>query len=299
MRTEVECLPCFVRQSLQVARIAQCSPGLQICVVKKIATMVANLDLTLSPPANAGEIYRAIAEITGREDPYWQLKNTSNEEALKILPALCREIGASRSELTAVLRFVIAGNCIDYGAFASVDVKSALAKSRNTPFAIDHSGHFSNRIAALKKGAAVLYLTDNSGEIVYDGLLIEYLFRHGFTVTIAVKDGPIINDALREDALAAGLDRFGRIISNGSRCPGTVLDQCSAEFRHIFASADLVVSKGQGNFESLSEVGRDIVFLLMLKCAAAARHMAELAGVDAANLPGQGEMVVYCSNADT
>ena len=142
----------------------------------------------------------------------------------------------------------------------------------------------------------MLYLADNCGEIVYDRLLIEYLFRRGFAITLAVKDGPIINDALLEDALTAGLDRFARIISNGSRCPGTVLDQCSLEFRQLFASADVVISKGQGNFESLSDIDREVFFLLMLKCRVAASHMAELAAVARENLPGQGEMVVYCSN---
>jgi damage-control phosphatase, subfamily I len=296
MKTEVECLPCFVRQALQVARIAGCSPELQLSVVQEIAAIVAVLDVHLSPPANAGYIYQAIAEITGCEDPYRRLKTISNTEAIKIVPILRREIEDSASPLTTTLRFAIAGNCIDYGAFARVDIMPALERCRTSPFAVDHIAHLSDRVAALKKGSTVLYLIDNSGEIVYDKLLIEYLFRCGFAIIIAVKDGPIINDALAEDALAAGLDRFGRIISNGSRCPGTVLDQCSIEFNKIFASADLVISKGQGNFESLSEVDREIFFLLMLKCAVAARHMAELAGVDAATLPGQGEMAVFCSN---
>ena len=294
MKMDVECLPCFVRQALQVARIAECSPELQLRVVQKIATIVASLDIHLSPPANAGYIYQAIAEITGCEDPYRRLKTISNAEAIKVVPMLYREIEASASPVTTILRFAIAGNSIDYGAFAGVDILAALDRCRTSPFAVDHIACLHDRIVSLKKGAVVLYLTDNSGEIVYDSLLIEYLFRRGFAIIIAVKDGPIINDALLEDALAAGLDRFGRIISNGSRCPGTVLDQCSVEFRQIFASADLVISKGQGNFESLSEVDREIFFLLMLKCGVAARHMAELAGVDAANLPGQGEMAVFC-----
>jgi damage-control phosphatase, subfamily I len=295
MRTEVDCLPCFIRQSLQVARVAEASAEVQISVVQKIAAIVAELDVTLSPPANAGKIYQAIAEITDCEDPYRQLKSTSNGEALKILPALRREIEASAYQLTTALHFVIAGNCIDYGAFASVDIENALDQSRRSPFAVDHSAQLQSRIAALQKGATVLYLADNSGEIVYDRLLIEYLLRHDLVITVAVKDGPIINDALMEDARAAGLDRLGRIVSNGSRCPGTVLSQCSSEFRQIFKSADLIISKGQGNFESLSEVDREIFFLLMLKCAVAARHLAELVGVDPAELPGNGEMVVYCS----
>lgn len=295
MRTDVACLPCFVRQSLQVARNAECSPEIQLRVVQKIATMIASLDMHLSPPDNAGSIYQAIAEITGCEDPYRRLKTISNTEAIKIVPILRREIEASTSPLTMTLRFAIAGNCIDFGAFADIDIMASLDKSRISSFAVDHTALLHDRIASLKNGAKVLYLCDNSGEIVYDTLLVEHLFKRGFAITIAVKDGPIINDALLEDALVAGLDRFGRIISNGSRCPGTVLDQCSAEFRRIFASADLVISKGQGNFESLSEVDREIFFLLVLKCSVAAGRMAELAGVEAVNLPGLGEMAVYCS----
>jgi damage-control phosphatase, subfamily I len=295
MKTEIECLPCFVRQSLQVALFAGASSALQLSAVRKIAAMVATLDVRLSPPANAGAIYQAIAEITGCEDPYRQLKIISNEQALKILPALRREIETSSTPLAAAIRFAIAGNCIDYGAFADVDIVKSLGKSRQSPLAVDHTTFLSERIMGLKEGATVLYLADNSGEIVYDRLVLEYLFRRGLRVIIAVKARPIINDALMEDALAAGLDGFGRIISNGSRCPGTVLNQCSTEFLQVFTSADLVISKGQGNFESLSEADREIFFLLMLKCKVAGRHLADLVGVDAEHLPGDGEMVVYCS----
>jgi hypothetical protein len=249
----------------------------------------------LSPPANAGRIYRAIADISGCEDPYLLLKRMSNEQALKILPGLRREIRGSATEFAAAVRFAIAGNIIDYGASATFDILGALEKSRSIPPAIDHSAQLLARVTKLAKGGKVLYLADNSGEIVYDLLLIEYLFRHGLDVTVAVKDGPIINDALMADALAAGLDSFSRIISNGTRCPGTVLAECSRQFLEVFAAADLVISKGQGNFESLSEVDREIFFLLTLKCPVAARHMAEQAGVDATRLPGKGEMAVYFS----
>jgi damage-control phosphatase, subfamily I len=295
MRTDVECLPCFVRQSLQVARIAGCTHSLQLAVVQKVAALAAGLNMALSPPANAGLIYRAIAEITGCQDPYRLLKQTSNGQALKILPGLRREIRGSASEFTMAVRFAIAGNIIDYGAFASFDILGALEKCRHHPPIIDHTALLQSRVEKLRPSDKVLYLADNSGEIVYDLLLLEYFSGYGPEITVAVKDGPIINDALVEDARAVGLERMGRIISNGTRCPGTVLAQCSDEFRQAFAAADLVISKGQGNFESLSEVDREIFFLLTLKCPVAARHLAERAGVEAARLPGQGEMAVYFS----
>ena len=295
MKTDAECLSCFVRQALQVARVAECSPAQQISVVKKVSALVAGIDTQLNPPANAECVYRAIAEITGNDDPYRRLKIESNDHALKIVSTLRQEIQAAGEKLANIVRFVIAGNCIDYGTFASVDILGALNTCRNSPLAVDHTAHLQERIDSLAKGAEVLYLADNSGEIVYDQLLVQYLFERGYKITLAVKDGPIINDALREDALAAGLDRFARIISNGSRCPGTVLPRCSEEFRRIFATSDLVISKGQGNFESLSEESREIFFLLMIKCGVAAKRLAELTGINAEHFSGRGEMAIYCS----
>jgi damage-control phosphatase, subfamily I len=295
MKTDAECLPCFARQALQVARIAECSPAEQMSVVKKVSAIIAGIDTHLNPPANAEYVYRAIAEITGNEDPYRRLKAESNDQALKIIPSLYQQIQGTAEKLATIVRFTIAGNCIDYGAFASVDILGALEACQNNPLAVDHTTHLQERIDTLAQGAEVLYLADNSGEIVYDQLLVRYLFDRGLNVTLAVKDGPIINDALLEDALTAGLDRFARIISNGSRCPGTVLPRCSEEFRRVFATADLVISKGQGNFESLSEESREIFFLLMIKCGVAAKHISELTGIDRAHLSGRGDMAVYFS----
>lgn len=293
MKTSAECFPCFLRQSLQVARICGCAADVQVRTVKELAAIIAGLDPELSPPANAEQVYRALAEITGCDDPYRQEKQRSNEEALRLLPGLRREIAGAADELAMAIRFAIAGNIIDYGAFASFDIDRALDNCRKEQPVVDHSTALIERIGSLRPGADVLYLADNCGEIVYDSLLIEYLFRRGCNLTVAVKDGPIINDALREDALAAGLDRYARIISNGSRCPGTVLADCSPEFCRVFASADLILVKGQGNFESLSEADREMYFLLTVKCPVAARHLAKLAGVAEESLPGKGEMAVF------
>ncbi len=295
MKTQAECLPCLLRQALQVARIMHCSEEQQIHILQAVATEIAGLDVTKSPPANANPIYRKIAEITRCEDPYWEKKRVSNEQALLIVPSLRQEIKGSDDELAAAVRFAIAGNIIDYGAFETFDIEAALERSRSTSLAVDNYSELSEAISRLKKGSKVLYLTDNCGEIVYDSLLLEYLHQRGLDITIAVKDGPIINDALREDALAAGLDRYGRIISNGGRFPGTELEDSSPEFVGIFYAAELVISKGQGNFESLSEVDRDIFFLLTIKCPPAARHMAVQSGVNPDRLRGEGEMAVYYS----
>jgi len=295
MKTYVECLPCLLRQALQVARITQCSEDQQVHILQAVSTIIAGLDVSKSPPANANPVYRKIAEITGCEDPYFQKKQTSNEQAKQIVPRLREEIQGTEHELSFAVRFAIAGNIIDYGASRTFDIEAALARSRSARPVIDHFQQFSDAVKQLTKESKVLYLADNCGEIIYDSLLIEYLHRLGVDITIAVKDGPIINDALVEDAFTAGLNVYGRIISNGGRFPGTELEECSAEFVDIFKAADLVIAKGQGNFESLSEVDRDVFFLLMIKCSVAAKHIAELTGVEAEKLMGNGEMAIYYS----
>jgi len=295
MKTHVECLPCFLRQTIQVARLSNCSKEQQLHVVQAVSMIIAEMDVRKSPPVNAAPIYRKIAEITGCEDPYYEQKRVSNQQALQVVSNLRQEIKGTDNELASATRFAIAGNIIDYGALETFDIDAALGQSRSAPLAVDHLPQFTEAILRLKQGSKVLYLTDNCGEIVYDSLLLEYLQGRGVELTIAVKDGPIINDALEDDALEAGLDAYGRIITSSGRVPGTDLAACTAQFRAIFNSAELVIAKGQGNFESLSEVGRDMFFLLTIKCPVAARHMAALSGVEAGSLQGKGEMAIYYS----
>ncbi len=295
MKIHGECLPCLLRQTLRTARLSHCSHDLQFRILQEVSLVIAGMDPTQSPPANALSVYRKIAELTGCEDPYYHKKRASNQQALQIVPGLRQEIQGTEQELLSAVRFAIAGNIIDYGAFETFDIDAALARSRSANLAVDHFAAFSDTLNRMTKASTILYLTDNCGEIVYDALLVEYLQRRGFNLIIAVKEGPIINDALVEDALEAGLDKYGRIITNGGRYPGTELTKCSPQFLEDFKAADLVIAKGQGNFESLSEVDRDIFFFLTVKCVVAAQHLAELSGVEPEKLPGKGEMAVYYS----
>lgn len=299
MKTGVDCLPCFLRQAARVAKISECPPPLRAKVVQAVAGHLATLDLEQSPPANAEGVYALIAALSGCHDPYQEIKQHSNRQALKAVSAVEAEHGHGPLPFSLALRLAIAGNAVDYGAFAEVEIARVQVQCRTAPLAVDHSTHLEQRLSVLKKDDLVLYLADNCGEIVYDRLLIAHLAARGLRICVAVKDGPIINDALLADALEAGLDRHARIISNGSCCPGTVLSRCSSEFRGLFEAAELVIAKGQGNFESLTECGREVFFLLLLKCPLAAAHMAELVGCLPSALPGRGEMAVYCSLAPT
>lgn len=295
MKTSLDCLHCYLKQSLRVARLQGCSEDVQHKVVQQVAALIPDLDLEETPPANAIAVYDTISRVTGVADPFLEVKRKENGLALESISGLRQELHSSADPFSVALGYAIAGNIIDYGAASRFDVEGAMNRGRAAEFPIDCREELSSKVEQMAPGSRVLYLTDNCGEVVYDSLVIELLAEKGFDITVAVKDGPIINDALIEDAVEAGLDKYAEIITNGAVCPGTPLNKCSDEFLKRFEKADLIISKGQGNFETLSEVDREIFFLLTVKCGVVGKHLAKITGTDPSLLPGKGEITVYRS----
>lgn len=269
MQTSPECLPCFLRQSRQVTGLAGCGPAREAEILQDSAQLIHSFDLALSPPENAVALYRLIARLTGSNDPFADLKQTANRSALAMMPRLREIIAKSVDPLLTSARLAIAGNIIDYGAMQEFDLEASINTSLKHPPAIDHFSWFQERLDRAKR---ILYLADNCGELVFDRLFIEQL---GKPVTLAVKAIPIINDALFTDADECGLTAICRVVSNGTGCPGTPLDACSPEFQRLFRESDLIISKGQGNFETLSETVAPLFFMLLVKCQVVATHAAE------------------------
>ncbi len=296
MKTAFECMACYMRQTLQVARVSSVDSQLHLAALRRVAELISNMDMERTPPENAVPVYQAIAEITGCADPYLEIKQQSNEEALAVLPEFKKEVAGSSDPLATALRLAIGGNIIDYGAMHRFDVDAALERCLKASLVVDDSLKLLQHLRALDNGAKVLYLADNAGEIVYDSLVLEALADMGLDVTVVVKSGPIINDALFEDARTCGIDKFASILENGTSCPGTPLDICSAELLQAFKDADLIISKGQGNFETLSEAEAEIYFLLTVKCSVVGNHLAEISGTSAQDLPGKGELVLFYYN---
>lgn len=289
MRTNLECLVCFMHQALATARLGSRDPAVQRRVMDEVGRLLSTLNFDLSPPENAVGIYRLIAEITGVRDPYADLKKRSNEFALGLRDAARQQIESATNPLYTALRFAVAGNIIDYGAGHDFDAAATMASCLEQKPLVDDFDVLSRD---LERGLNILYLADNNGEIVFDGLLIEQLQACGSKVTLAVRGDIILNDVTVRDAKECGLDRLCPVITNGTGCPGTPLDSCSPEFKKRFAGADLIVSKGQGNFETLSEVAAPIYFLLTVKCSLVARYIAETKGLAPGLLTGGGEMIL-------
>ncbi len=263
MKTAHDCIPCLIRQTLNAVRLATPDEKVHISVLREALQAVSVMDLNLCPPLMGQHIHRLIREQTGSPDPYKSIKDMCNRYALALFPELEAMIRASADPFEAAVRLAIAGNIIDFGANIEVDqavIRDTIAASLSEPL----NGDVPALADAVRSAGKILYLGDNTGEIVFDRLLIVRL--PAGRVTFAVRGGPVINDATMEDAIATGMTDLAPVIANGSDAPGTILDQCSDAFKQAFDAADLIIAKGQGNYETLSGNRKRIFFLLKAKC---------------------------------
>ena len=270
MQMTLDCMPCFVRQALDAVRMVTDSPEIQEEVLHGVLKRLGQVSLQQSPLVMAQHIHRLIRKLVGEKDPYIQAKRWSNELALELYPQVEEIVRDSADPLEMALRMAIAGNAIDLGAHQNVDkkhVEEAIAHALEAPLNGDVGG-FTD---AISRARSIFYIADNAGEIVFDRLLIEQLGPE--RVTVGVRGMPVLNDATMADAEAAGLIGLVEVIGNGSDAPGTLLDDCSEEFRGRFDEADMVIAKGQGNYESLNDADREVFLVLKAKCPVIAAQL--------------------------
>jgi len=254
MKTVRECIPCFVRQAAEAVEMSASDGPQKERLLRQLLHDIADADWSVMPVSIAQGIQRRIRTETGDPDPYRKLKDQMNRIALELLPVLTDTVRRQADPREAVVRLAIAGNLLDAGS-----------KSRLAPEELPKRLHaIGDLFQAAQAARRILYLADNAGEIVFDRLLIEAL--PAGKVTVAVRGVPVINDATLEDAETAGIPRLARVMVNGSDAPGTLIGECSEEFRALFNRADLIIAKGQGNYETLSETAKDVFFLLTVKC---------------------------------
>ncbi|MCK9226332.1 MAG: ARMT1-like domain-containing protein [Syntrophorhabdaceae bacterium] len=278
MKTSIDCIPCFVRQTLEAARFVSDYVSVHEGVLREILRSLAGIDLDLPPPLIGQRMHRNLREIMGNEDPYREVKRRHNHLALSLLPELKQMVRNSPDPLKTSVLLAISGNVIDLGTNSGLtedEVRSSITRSLSEPLRMN----IEDLRKETEKASSILYLADNAGEIVFDRLLIERLPLR--RVTVVVRGAPIINDVLIEDAHTAGLDEIVRVIGNGSDAPGTVLDDCNREFHWHYKAADLVIAKGQGNYEALSDEKKNIFFLFRVKCATVESHVGFKVGTNA------------------
>jgi len=271
VKTYFECLPCLVRQAIEGARHATTDAAIHEEVVRGFMRKLSEGDLSRSTPVFIGMVHRIVRELTGNSDPYRNAKDHFNRTALNLYPQFKEMIKSSADPVETALRLANAGNMIDMIVDASVeqaDIGAALKEFITIRVPTATLEEFK---ALVERASAILYLGDNAGEIVFDRLLIEELPRE--KITFVVKGGPVINDVTMIDAQTTGMTDIVEVIDNGSDMPGTVLEACSETFCQRFRAADLIISKGQGNYESLSDLKKNMFFIFKAKCVVMELHL--------------------------
>ena len=271
MKIALECIPCFVRQAFEAGGLVTSDNELRERILREVLSTLSEKSFDATPPSIGRDVHAIVKTLTGDNDPYYKAKQDSNTLALKLMPSLKGYIKDSLDPFETALRLSIAGNIIDYGQGDNIDeekIKNSISQCLNQPIERDSIEDLKKE---LSRASNILYLADNAGEIVFDRLLINELKQ--YPVSLAVRGKPIINDALREDAAIAGIDKLIEVIDNGTDIPGTIIEECSQEFRERFFESDLIISKGQGNYETLSNTHKKIFFLLKVKCPVIARDI--------------------------
>ncbi len=270
MKTELACLPCFFRQVDRTLGYAGVNGSRARGIRRKAEAIIERASLDEVPARTTTVIHRMLRQETG-VDPYKTVKETYNRIALEMLPMLRRTAAVQADGLEGGVRAAVAGNVIDFGIYETIDLNRSIEESFRLPLPSSAYRSFASRVAASRR---ILYLCDNAGEIVFDRVLLEILREMGKEVTAVVKGAPVINDATLDDAHATGLQECARVIENGSDGIGTLLETCPQRFRDEYRSADIVISKGQANYETLvQEKDERVFFLFKVKCPVVASYL--------------------------
>jgi len=272
MKVCLECLPCFLSQTIKTMRRITHDEKAVRDVLNSVCRILPRQPENATPAEIGREVYRLISLKTGVADPYRELKEQCTRRALKIYPDMKQRVERSQDRLLTAAKMAIAGNIIDFGADTVFELEKDVEAVLSRPFGINHFPDFA---ASIKSAGRIVYLGDNAGETVFDRILIEEISA---PVIYTVRSAPVINDAVKKDAEEAGIPDAARIETSGCDAPGTILSKCTPKFRKLLGKADVIISKGQGNYEALSGKNLPIFFLLTAKCQAVARDLGVVPG---------------------
>lgn len=267
MRIHEKCIPCIVNQAIKVADIVGLKDKDDL--LRNVFDYLSKVDFKgSSTPELIGEIFSLLKKETGNDDPYKETRIRYNKMFLEQLPKLEKEINELDNPFLESIKYAIIGNIIDFNPIHDLllsDIEAYFAKLTEEQLELDASDFLVQDIC---RANTLLYLGDNCGEICLDKILIKKIKEINplCQIFFATRGAAVVNDSVEEDAYAVGMDAYATIINNGDCSLGTVLHRTSKEFQEIYQKADIVIAKGQANYECLSEERKNIYFLLMTKC---------------------------------
>ena len=269
MRAQPECFCCSIRQAQEATEIAGRDKDTIWKVSQEVCAVYARADQNWTPAYMTTLAHDVTKKIVGIEDIFYQLKRDHNRAALQFYPQLKEWVKKGDNSLERAVKVAIAGNIIDLGVYREVRVEEVLEEVNHAQWG---RYEFASWVEDLKNAHTLIYVGDNAGEIVFDRILLEEI-SPGRKVFFVVKGGPISNDALLEDAQEAGIDEMVEILTTGQAEVGVALERAPSSLQKLWKEADMIIAKGQGNFETLSEEEGNIYFLLKAKCIPVAREL--------------------------
>ena len=274
MKVHAECYQCFIGQAIRSAKFHRSDRYGLLEPVKNVVRVLQDIDVEVPPPLISEDVYGTIKKTLGIEDPYAEIKKKYNDIALSYEEFMKDEIENSENPLLFAIRLALAGNIIDFGSqIKSFDLEGVIDETVHNPLDMTDFALFEKSI---KKAKKVVLLADNAGEIVFDKILLKTIktLYPDIELYAIVRGAPVINDVTMDDALYVGLDEIAEVVSSGQVIPGFWPETASKYARDVFERADIVISKGQGNFETLSEFEDErVYFLFLVKCSVVARYL--------------------------
>ena len=283
MQFDVHCIECMVRRHFELVQPK--NDGVKADLyLRDVMRIMLDAPKNVSAPYLTYQCAQAYAKYWPGDDPYAQLKKDSNDMILELLPSLRPMVEQAEDPLSMAMKFARTGNFLDFGILTPEVAHKALWEAvENTPAMELDADVYAHLLDDLSAAKQLLILGDNAGEIVFDILLVEQLQKRfpDLAITYCVRGEKVLNDATREDAAYVGMDKLCHVIDNGSAISGTQLPYLGKQLQEVFDTADVILSKGSGNFECLAGCGKNIYYVFMCKCA----RVAKLLGVQ--NMTGQ------------
>lgn len=277
MKMQEKCLPCVVNQAIKVADMVGMKEKGNL--LRRVFSYLSKVDYNaITSPELIGEIFSIIKEETGNQDPYKETRQKYNKMFLERLPAYEKEIEQSKNPFEEAVKYAIIGNVIDFNPIHELtilDVERHFKRLKGENLEINDASLLQKELETAK---TILYLGDNCGEICLDKILLKKIkaMNPKIQIFFATRGAAVVNDSIEEDAYLVGIDEVATVVSNGDSSLGTVLSRTSKEFLQIYEKADVVIAKGQANYECLSTEKKNIYFLLMTKCQAIAKDIGAL-----------------------
>ena len=267
MKLQSECVECILGQARRVASKIGASKELTASIESTALQHSKNFSFSKTPVQVATPLYEELAVVAGKKDLYDEAKLIATQQALEMLPKLKDMIEKSEDTLLAAGKMAVAGNVIDLATQEEYDLTAIVDQVLHAEFGRDD---FTSLFEDLAQAQTLLYLADNAGEHIFDALFMEKLNEvyPELKITYMTRGNAIINDVTLEEAQANGLDRYATLQSSGMRTPGFIYEDASKEVADTFLDADVVIAKGMGNFETMTEISvRDVYHLFKVKCS--------------------------------